>query len=88
MNEKRNCQELLAHLSEYVDDNLEDEALCQEIDQHIASCENCRIVVDTLKKTIYLYHETADRTDMPSSVRQRLYKRLDLEPYLKAEHER
>lgn len=82
MNDTKDCQALLTHLSDYVDDSLEDEALCREIEGHIASCEDCQIVVDTLKKTIYLYHTTADRTEMPSAVRHRLYKRLDLEPYL------
>jgi len=82
MSDKKDCRQLLAHLSEYVDDSLEDEALCQEIEQHIASCEDCRIVVDTLEKTIYLYHRSADQTQMPSQVRERLYHRLDLDMYL------
>ncbi len=82
MSDKKECQELLAHLSEYIDDSLEDETLCQEIEHHIASCEDCRIVVDTLEKTIYLYHQTADHTKMPSQVRERLYHRLDLDAYL------
>jgi len=85
MNNKKECRQLLDHLSDYIDDNLEDEALCAEIDRHIGDCEDCRIVVDTLEKTIYLYHSSAEETKMPTQVRQRLYRRLDLEPYLKSD---
>lgn len=82
MKDKNDCQQLLTHLSDYIDDNLEDEALCEEIDEHIAECENCRVVVDTLEKTIYLYHSTAEQTQMPSQVKQRLFRRLDLDEFL------
>ncbi len=84
MNKERNCQELVAYLSDYIDDNLENEALCDEIEQHVEACENCRIVVDTLKKTLYLYQTSAEQTVLPDQVRDRLYQRLDLEEYLSA----
>lgn len=74
------CRELLNSLSEYVDGTLE-EALCRELERHLAECEDCRVVVDTFKKTIYLYHTTA-QTNMPNDVRQRLFKRLDLEQFM------
>ncbi len=81
MTEKLNCQTLLASLSDYVDGVLGD-ALCQEIERHIAACDNCRVVVDTLKKTIYLYHETAATTEVPIDVRARLFHRLDLDDFI------
>jgi predicted anti-sigma-YlaC factor YlaD len=77
-NEK--CHELLASLSDYVDGVLE-EQLCLEIDRHMASCENCRIVVDTLRKTISLYRTTTKPPEVPTEVRERLYRRLNLEDY-------
>ncbi len=78
-----NCKELLGSLSDYVDGTL-DESLCHEIEEHLASCTNCRIVVDTLRKMIYLYHETTrEPADIPSYVRDRLYHTLNLEDYLK-----
>ena len=40
------CRELLKDLSDYVDGDL-DETLCLEIEQHMAECDNCRVVVDT-----------------------------------------
>jgi anti-sigma factor (TIGR02949 family) len=79
--EHKNCQQLLGSLSEYVDGEL-DEELCSVLEQHLVGCENCRIVVDTLRKTVYLYHESAQAEDIPSDIRQRLYKSLNIEDYL------
>lgn len=76
-----NCRHLLGNLSEYLDGALE-EAVCAEIERHIAGCENCRIVVDSLRKTIYLYHQAAGAADVPQDVRQRLYHRLELDEFI------
>lgn len=76
------CQTLLGSLSEYVDGTLSEE-LCEEIDRHIAECQNCHIVVDTLRKTISLYHESAAETGIvPGVVRERLFRTLNLDDYL------
>jgi len=82
MAHQENCRELLSSLSDYVDGTLGEE-LCTELERHLSSCENCQIVVDTLKKTIYLYKVTTTSTELPDDIRQRLYHRLDLEPILK-----
>lgn len=80
MKEEKNCESLLASLSDYVDGAAQEE-LCREIERHLAECENCRVVVDTLKKTVSLYHTTAE-ADLPSAVRERLFMRLNLEDFL------
>ena len=80
--EKKTCKSLLSSLSDYVDGTAQEE-LCRELERHLAECEDCRIVVDTLKKTVYLYHSTAE-TDMPDAVRERLFKRLNLTDYLQS----
>jgi len=78
-----NCKSLLGSLSDYVDGELGME-LCREIEKHIAECENCRIVVDTTRKTVDLVHASNySQTDLPDEVRDRLIKRLDLTAYLK-----
>lgn len=79
--EEKNCKSLLGSLSDYVDGTARDE-LCLQIERHLADCENCRVVVDTLKKTVYLYQSNTD-TDLPVSVRERLFKRLNLDEYLR-----
>ena len=81
MGKHDHCPELLNFLSDYVDGALQDE-LCAEIDRHLEGCENCRIVVDTLRKTIYLYQATSADPTLPGDVRQRLYHCLDLDDFL------
>jgi len=79
-----NCRHLLASLSDYVE-NEASESLCAEIERHLADCDNCRIVVDTLRKTIFLYHESAPDPSVPDDVRQRLFHSLDLDDFLKTD---
>lgn len=75
------CRNLLGSLSEFVDGALEDE-LCAEIQRHMDGCDNCRVVVDSLRKTIYLYQVTKEPATVPEDVRERLFKRLDLDGFL------
>jgi anti-sigma factor (TIGR02949 family) len=78
-----NCEGLLGSLSDYIDGELGAE-LCRQIEKHIAECEDCRIVVDTTRKTIDLVHASnALQTGLPDDVRDRLFKRLNLNDYLK-----
>lgn len=74
------CRQLLGSLSEYIDGEL-DEALCVEIETHMADCENCRVVVDTLRKTVLLYHALPEE-ELPEAVEQRLFRRLKLDDFL------
>ncbi len=58
------------------------EELCEEIELHIAECQNCHVVVDTLRKTISLYHEfSVEAGEVPGVVRERLFRTLNLEDY-------
>ena len=75
------CRKLLSSLSDYVDGELE-EIICTEIERHMEGCENCRIVVDTLRKTVYLYQETDQAPSVPTAVRRRLLHSLDLDEYI------
>jgi predicted anti-sigma-YlaC factor YlaD len=76
------CSDLLSSLGAYIDGDLKNE-LCAEIEQHMKECPRCRIVVNTMKKTIELYQESAEETRLPGDVRERLFVRLDLEEYIK-----
>jgi anti-sigma factor RsiW len=76
------CRSLLGSLSEFVDGTLGEE-LCAEIERHVAECQNCHVVVDTLRKTISLYHESAVETgEVPGVVRERLFRTLNLDDYI------
>lgn len=80
---EKNCHHLLDYLSDYLDGEASAE-ICAEIDQHLHNCEDCNVVVNTLRKTVDLYH-TLPQTEMPERLRQRLFKSLDLKPYIKPE---
>jgi anti-sigma factor RsiW len=80
--EHSTCKSLLGFLSDYVDGDLSEE-LCREIESHAAECQNCRVVVDTLRKTILLYHESAaGPAEISGATREKLLKTLNLEDYL------
>ncbi|MFM8319556.1 MAG: anti-sigma factor family protein [Chloroflexota bacterium] len=78
--EEHNCRHLLGSLSEYVDGEACAE-ICAEIEQHLSSCENCRVVVDSLRKTVSLY-QSEQEPGMPDAVRQRLFHCLNLDDFL------
>ena len=79
MSEPKGCQDLLSQLSAYLDGELE-AALCAEIERHVAGCENCRIVVNTLAKTVAFYR-ARPAPDMPGQVEERLFQTLNLAAY-------
>lgn len=76
------CSNLLSSLEDYVDGDLSPE-LCAELEKHMKECQRCRVVVNTVQKTVELYQEVANETQMPADVRERLYLSLNLEDYLK-----
>ena len=78
-----NCEALLGSLSEYIDGELSAE-LCREIEKLLAGCENCRVVLNTTKRTIDLVQSPAESVAVPDDVRERLFKRLNLDGYLKS----
>jgi anti-sigma factor (TIGR02949 family) len=77
----KDCKQLLGTLSEYIDGELSEE-LCHVLETHMEDCENCRIVVDTLRKTVNLYHTTSETEILPGDIRQRLFKSLRIEEFL------
>lgn len=70
------CRELVHQLSEYIDGELE-ATLCTELEVHLAGCPNCQVMVDTVRRTITLYHSHG-RAELPSDVQERLYRVLNL----------
>lgn len=64
------CREVIRKLSEYLDGEL-DAALAQQLTRHLEHCEDCRIVVDTTRKTIDIYCDT-EPAALPEEVRERL----------------
>ncbi len=78
----KNCHDLLKTLSDYIDGDL-DKNLCVELEQHLKECKNCKVVVDTMKKTIELYQHENVNMDVPTDIKNRLLYKLNLEEYWK-----
>jgi anti-sigma factor RsiW len=76
MHDHSQCRSMLGELSEYIDGEL-DESLCEEIDRHLSECGNCRVMVDTLRKTVILYREMGHE-EVPEDAKARLYAVLNL----------
>lgn len=70
-----NCDDMLRHLSDYIDDCLSDE-LTEAMRHHLSCCPNCRIVLDSTQKMILLY-KSAGNPAIPISRRTDLYDRLE-----------
>jgi anti-sigma factor RsiW len=64
-----------------------DPDLCAEIERHMAECGDCRIVVDTLRKTVSLYRRYGHE-DVPADAKGRLYAVLKFDRQAAAEKPR
>ncbi len=74
------CRDILPDLSLYIDQEAS-AMLCEEIERHLAHCDNCRVVVDTLRRTVSLY-QTLLQPELPDHLRERLYRTFQLEEFL------
>jgi anti-sigma factor RsiW len=71
------CEEMLQEFCAYLDGQLPS-ALCARIEAHLAECEDCTAMVNTLRKTIELYKRWRIDGPVPEDVRRRLYETLNL----------
>jgi anti-sigma factor RsiW len=70
------CRRLLGQLNEYVDGELAEE-LCLALEAHLHGCEDCRVVLDSLTRTVTLYRGLrATPMALPPGVEERLLHRL------------
>lgn len=76
------CRDFFEQLSDYIDGELA-ASLCVELEQHLADCPNCRIVVDTTRKTVSLYLHTAP-AELPEGVSERLWLAIEQAGFLSA----
>lgn len=68
------CEDLIGNLSDYIDGELEPE-LCKELEEHLAGCRNCRLMVDTLKMTVTLCKD-GTCVDLPENLQGKLDNKL------------
>lgn len=68
------CEELLKILSDYIDGEI-DPRFCEGFERHLAECDPCQVVVDTIRKTITLYRNS-EPLELPLEFRERLHRTL------------
>jgi anti-sigma factor RsiW len=66
----RECNKYIQDIADYIDGEA-DESLCAELEKHLKDCENCRIMVDTLRKTVVLCRE-GKRENLPPELSAKL----------------
>jgi hypothetical protein len=55
-----------------------DAPACKEVAEHLESCPNCKVYLDTVKKTVTICRENEKNEELPKEVKSRLYKVLNL----------
>ncbi|GAB4450451.1 MAG: zf-HC2 domain-containing protein [Anaerolineae bacterium] len=78
------CRDFCNQLSDYIDGELA-ASLCAELERHLADCPNCRIVVDTTRKTVSLYRRYG-QTELPAGVSERLWQVIEQAGFLSAKN--
>ncbi|MBI9046341.1 MAG: zf-HC2 domain-containing protein [Anaerolineaceae bacterium] len=81
MHEPHGCEKMIESLSEYIDGNLRKE-FCADLEKHLSECERCSVVLNTMQKTVEIYHEIPKAQALPDDIKKRLFLRLDLDDYL------
>ncbi len=69
------CEDLIRYLSDYIDNNLSEE-LAAEAREHLATCRNCHVVLDSTQQTILLYRQQGQRLGLPPQRHQALFGQL------------
>jgi anti-sigma factor RsiW len=69
------CADLVRYLSDYIDHNLSAE-LTREAQDHLATCQNCHIVLDSTQRTILLYRQRGQRAGLSPRRHEALFGQL------------
>ena len=64
------CTEVREQLGDYVDNEMLAE-ICRELEAHLKHCRDCRVEVDSIKKTIVLY-QSEGKVEVPAGVSSQL----------------
>ncbi len=69
-----NCKKVILDLTSYLDGVLDSHTRV-ELEEHLSRCTDCRVVVDTCRKTIQIFCNS-EPVPLPEDVRQRLHSAL------------
>jgi len=70
-------QEVYKQICDFMGEDLNAPA-CKEVADHLENCPNCKVYLDTVKKTVTICREIEKEEIMPEDVKKRLYKVLNL----------
>jgi anti-sigma factor RsiW len=65
-----NCEGVIHELSNYIDGDLEP-AVQQELERHLADCQECSLIVVQTKKTVEIFGDSVP-VELPKEVSARL----------------
>ena len=68
------CEEVLAELSEYMDEQLS-AGLRKQIEEHMVHCRNCRAIYDSTRKTLRIVTESGS-FELSNDVSKRVAERI------------
>ena len=66
----KECNNYIQDICDYID-GVANESLCRELEKHLEGCENCRIMVDTLRQTVVLCRD-GKRETLPMELQSKL----------------
>ena len=69
-----NCKKVIIELTSYLDGVL-DAGVRLDLEEHLGRCTDCRLVVDTTRKTIQIFCNS-EPVPLPEDVRSRLHTAL------------
>jgi anti-sigma factor RsiW len=68
------CQKIILELSNYLDNEM-DNSLRLEFEEHMGRCPNCRVIIDTTRRTIEVYRG-CEPVPLPESLHNKLRETL------------
>ena len=66
----KHCSKYIQNIADYIDGEI-DETLCAKLEEHLKNCNNCRIMVDTLKQTVVLCRD-GKKEKLPPELEEKL----------------
>ncbi len=70
------CSQYIQNIADYIDGEI-DQALCAQLEEHLKSCRNCRIMVDTLRQTVVLCRG-GKKEPLPPQIEKKLNQSLKI----------
>lgn len=66
------CEDLIKLLSDFIDGTLEPEVV-EAAQAHLATCQNCSVVLDSTQRTILLYRERGQTQQLTGKRHEALF---------------